>query len=97
MNVSGARVAADIDLEDFEKRLRTAGTPAGGVEDPLAELARLVEASRPKAASGAAPPVAAAATPGGALPPAVPPQPPSPIAPPIEAALRPSFDELERS
>ncbi len=52
MNVSGARVAADIDLEDFEKRLRTAGTPAGGVEDPLAELARLVEASRPKAAGG---------------------------------------------
>ena len=61
MNVSGARVAADIDLEDFEKRLRTAGTPAGGVEDPLAELARLVEASRPKAAGGqAAPPLAAA-------------------------------------
>ena len=53
MNVSGARVAADIDLEEFEKRLRTAGAPAGGVEDPLAELARLVEASRPKAAGQA--------------------------------------------
>ncbi len=96
MNVSGARVAADIDLEDFEKRLRTAGTPAGGVEDPLAELARLVEASRPRAAGGqAAPPLAAAAPPVAAPPPVVtPPQPPSPIAPPIEAAaLRPAFDD----
>ena len=89
MNVSGARVAADIDLEDFEKRLRTAGAPAGGVEDPLAELARLVEASRPKAvASAAAPPLAAAGSTTVAPPPA-----PSPIAPPIEAAPRSSFDE----
>ena len=89
MNVPGARVAADIDLEDFEKRLRAAGTPAGGVEDPLAELARLVEASRPKAPSGqAAPPVAAPP------PVATPAQPPSPIAPPIEAAaLRPAYDD----
>ena len=96
MNVSGARVAPDIDLEDFEKRLRTAGTPAGGVEDPLAELARLVEASRPKAAGGQAAPPLAAARPPVAAPPSVvtPPQPPSPIAPPIEAdALRPAFDD----
>ena len=57
MSVSGGRTAVDIDLDDFEKRLRAAGAPAG-VEDPLAELARLVEASRPKVASAAPPPPA---------------------------------------
>lgn len=93
MNVSGARVAPDIDLEDFEKRLRTAGSPAHGVEDPLAELARLVEASRPKAPIGqTAPPVATAAPLAGV--PASVATPPPPIAPPIEAdALRPAYDD----
>jgi cell division protein FtsN len=53
MSISGARPAFDIDLEEYEKRLRAAGAPAAGVEDPLAELARLVEASRPRGAAAA--------------------------------------------
>jgi len=81
MSVSGARPAGEIDLEDFEKRLRTAVSLSGGVEDPLAELARLVEASRPKGAGApAAPPVAAA-------------PPPPPVAPLESGALRPALDE----
>ena len=76
MSVSGARSAVDIDLDDFEKRLRAAGAPSG-VEDPLAELARLVEASRPKGAS--APPAPASQQ---AAPP--------PLAP---GELRPALDQ----
>lgn len=84
MSVSGARAAVDIDLDDLEKRLRAAGAPSA-VDDPLAELARLVEASRPKAPGvSAAPPVAEAA-------------PVAPVTPPaLEAgALRPAFDDPE--
>ena len=63
--------------------LRAAGAPSA-VEDPLAELARLVEASRPKGAVVSAAPVVAAA-------PVVPPAPV--VTPPLEAgALRPAFD-----
>ena len=82
MSVSGARAAVDFDLDDFERRLRAAGAPSG-VEDPLAELARLVEASRPKGAGvAAAPPVVATAPP------------PAVTAQPLEAgALRPAFDD----
>jgi hypothetical protein len=86
MSVSGARAAVDIDLDDLERRLRAAGAPSG-VDDPLAELARLVEASRPKASgvSAAAPVVAAAP---------VAPPPPVGSLPPLEAgALRPAFDD----
>ena len=86
MSVSGARAAVDIDLDDLEKRLRAAGAPSA-VEDPLAELARLVEASRPKGAVVSAAPVVAAA-------PVAPP--PPVVTPPLEAgALRPAFDSAE--
>lgn len=102
MSVSGSRSPVDIDLDDFEKRLRTAGTPAHGIEDPLAELARLVEASRPKTAEAAvAPPAPAplrAAAPVMSPPPVVADPEPEPeftdSAPPLEAGdLRPGFDE----
>ena len=43
MNVSGSRAADDINLEEFERRLRAAGAQQANVEDPLQELARLVE------------------------------------------------------
>ena len=43
MGVSGSRAADDINLEEFERRLRAAGAQQAGVEDPLAELARIVE------------------------------------------------------
>ena len=34
---------AEINLEEFERRLRAAVAPQAGVEDPLAELTRLVD------------------------------------------------------
>ncbi len=77
MSVSGSRMAFDINLEEFERRLRAAGTQPAGAEDPLFELARLVESSRP-AAAGAASPLRADA------------ERPRPLE---AAALRPAFDE----
>jgi|SRR5271165_3209592 len=47
MSISGSRAAIDINLDEFERRLRIAGTPQGQVEDPLSELARLVDQARP--------------------------------------------------
>jgi len=45
MNVLGSRAADDINLEEFERRLRAAGAQQPNVEDPLQELARLVDSS----------------------------------------------------
>ena len=53
MNVSGSRAAADFNLDEFERR-RGRPAPSRGAEDPLFELARLVEASKPEPASRAA-------------------------------------------
>src|SRR5208283_2459347 len=55
MSVSGSRAAVEINLDEFERRLRAAGAQPAGLEDPLFELARLVETSRPAAASAAPP------------------------------------------
>lgn len=52
MNASAPRPAAEINLDEFERRLRAAGTQASW-EDPLAELAKLVESSSRPAASPA--------------------------------------------
>ncbi len=56
MSVSGARAADDINLDEFEKRLRAAGALQTNAEDPLSELSRILEVSRPglsaKAPSG---------------------------------------------
>jgi hypothetical protein len=108
MSVSGSRAAPDIDLDDFERRLRAAVAPGASVEDPLAELARLVDASWPKASStvSAAPVVARTPAPAvrtatfAPVPPVVPEPPPAvdfepsvAPAPEIESAmLRPAFD-----
>jgi SPOR domain len=46
MSISGSR-SAGINLDEFERRLRAAGTQPAGAEDPLSELARLVEGSWP--------------------------------------------------
>ena len=54
MSVSGTRAVADFNLDEFERRLRTAGSLPTGVEDPLFELARLVESSKPEPAKAAA-------------------------------------------
>ncbi|MGO9423701.1 SPOR domain-containing protein [Roseiarcus sp.] len=98
MSVSGSRAVFDIDLEEFERRLRAAGTPSAGVEDPLAELARLVDASRPKTAGAAvARPTVAAPAPAVTAPPPHPPAPLHPPAPPTPPATTPpaEFEELE--
>ena len=60
MNLSGPRGADDINLDEFERRLRAAGAQAAGVEDPLSELARLLESSR-FGTTDEAPPVETAA------------------------------------
>src|SRR5208337_676798 len=52
------RAAADFNLDEFERRLRAAGAFPTGAEDPLFELARLVESSKPEPSS----PVGAEAT-----------------------------------
>jgi hypothetical protein len=51
MNIPGSRAADDINLEEFERRLRAAGAQQANVEDPLQELARLVESSYPGSSS----------------------------------------------
>jgi SPOR domain len=51
MSVSGPR-SADINLDEFERRLRAAGTPPN-LEDPLFELARLVDGSWPEHSNSA--------------------------------------------
>jgi hypothetical protein len=50
MSVSGSR-SAEINLDEFERRLRAAGAQPAGLEDPLFELARLVEGSWPEPAN----------------------------------------------
>jgi cell division septation protein DedD len=45
MSAAGSRVTDEINLDEFERRLRAAGAQQSQVEDPLAELSRLVEFS----------------------------------------------------
>src|SRR5271165_7601447 len=54
MSVSGSR-SAEINLEEFERRLRAAGAQPASLEDPLFELARLVEGSWPAPANSQSP------------------------------------------
>jgi hypothetical protein len=42
MSGSNARKVPEINLDEFERRLRAAGAPPSGAEDPLDELTRLV-------------------------------------------------------
>jgi SPOR domain len=84
MSVSGSRAGDEINLEEFERRLRAAGAQQARAEDPLAELSRLVEFSH----FG----ISNAGTPGrrGAEPNRT----SAESAQPIEnAALRPTIDE----
>src|SRR5579863_9911179 len=55
MSVSGSRAGDEINLEEFERRLRAAGAQQARAEDPLAELARLVEFSHMGISNGEAP------------------------------------------
>ncbi len=84
MSVSGSRAGDEINLDEFERRLRAAGGGQPRAEDPLAELSRLVEFSHFGISNGEAP-ARRAAEPGAEST-----QPPQPIE---TAALRPSIDE----
>jgi SPOR domain len=42
MSSAKSKAISEIDLEEFERRLRVVRTPQAGVEDPLSELTRLV-------------------------------------------------------
>ncbi len=52
MNGSDAGKVPEINLDEFEKRLRAAGAAPGGAEDPLAELTRLVTVISREGAKG---------------------------------------------
>jgi hypothetical protein len=47
MSVSGKQAAAEINLDEFERRLRSPGSEQTSAEDLLAELAWLVDSSSP--------------------------------------------------
>ncbi len=55
MSVSGSRASDEINLEEFERRLRAAGAQQARAEDPLAELSRLVEFSHFGISNGGTP------------------------------------------
>jgi len=83
MSVSGSRAGDEINLEEFERRLRAAGAQQARAEDPLAELSRLVEFSHFGISNGEAPTRAGAPNRTAAE-----------SAQPIESAsLRPTIDD----
>jgi SPOR domain len=83
MSGSGSRAGDEINLEEFERRLRAAGAQQARAEDPLAELSRLVEFSHFGISNGGTPPRAGEPSRTGAE-----------SAQPIEnASLRPTIDE----
>ena len=84
MSVSGSRAGDEINLDEFERRLRAAGGGQARAEDPLAELSRLVEFSHMGISNGEAP-ARRAAEPGA--------ESTQPAQPVETAALRPSIDE----
>jgi hypothetical protein len=91
MSSSPGKVVPEINLDEFEKRLRAAGAPSAGAEDPLAELTRLVnsvhaDARRAARTPQAEPPATLPHVEGEAemAPP-----------PPFAAGLRPAFAEPE--
>jgi hypothetical protein len=87
MSAAGSRAGDEINLEEFERRLRAAGAQQARSEDPLAELSRLVEFSHFGISNGGTSMTSArrVAEPNPAT---------KEAAPPIEnAALRPAIDE----
>ena len=84
MGASGSRAADEINLDEFERRLRAAGAQQAGAEDPLAELSRLVEFSHMGIANGETP---ARRVGEPAVAPA------KPLSSVETAALRPSLDD----
>jgi hypothetical protein len=84
MSASGSRATDEINLDEFERRLRAAGAQQARAEDPLAELSRLVEFSQMGISNGEPAPRRAAE-------PAV--TPAKPLTSIETAPLRPSLDD----
>ena len=83
MSASQSRVTDEINLDEFERRLRAAGAQQAQAEDPLGELSRLVEFSHMGIANGETPARPAAEPAARAKPPTS-----------IETeSLRPSLDD----
>jgi hypothetical protein len=87
MSASGSRVTDEINLDEFERRLRAAGAQSARAEDPLTELSRLVEFSNMGISNGETAPKRASE-------PALAPGPARKTLPSIETAtLRPTLDD----
>ncbi len=108
MTGSTAKIVPEINLDEFERRLRAAGAPAAGAEDPLAELTRLVNAVHADARRASrgpqsdAPPALPSVNEAPAVEPPPPPVPQSRAEPPqlrvapnFGGGLRPAFTEPE--
>jgi hypothetical protein len=84
MSVSGSRAMDEINLDEFERRLRAAGAQQSQTEDPLAELSRLVEFSHMGISNGETPARRAADAPVVRA---------APLTPIETGALRPTLDD----
>ena len=87
MSGSPGKIMPEINLDEFEKRLRAAGSPSAGSEDPLAELTRLVNSVHADARRAARSPQSEAAQADG--------EPAMTLPPAFGADLRPAFAETE--
>src|SRR3984885_1628841 len=84
MSASGSRAMDEINLDEFERRLRAAGAQQSQTEDPLAELSRLVEFSHMGIANGETAPPRRAAEPAARA---------APLSTIETGALRPTLDD----
>src|ERR1700722_4032933 len=84
MSASGSRAMDEINLDEFERRLRAAGAQQSQTEDPLAELSRLVEFSHMGIANGETAPPRRAAEPAARA---------APLSTIETGTLRPTLDD----
>lgn len=87
MSSSPGKIVPEVNLDEFEKRLRAAGAPSAGTEDPLAELTRLVNSVHADARRAARAPQSE--------PPQAEDEPAMTLPPAFGADLRPAFAETE--
>jgi hypothetical protein len=87
MSGSPGKIVPEINLDEFEKRLRAAGAPSAGSEDPLAELTRLVNSVHADARRAARTPQSEAAQADG--------EPAMTLPPAFGADVHPAFAETE--
>jgi hypothetical protein len=87
MSSSPGKIVPEVNLDEFEKRLRAAGAPSAGSEDPLAELTRLVNSVHAEARRAARAPQSEAPQADG--------EPAMTLPPAFGANPRPAFAETE--